>query len=376
MVPRNDSLRNPFKPTAGKMPPELIGRDGIVEEFRDGLENGPGAPERLMRITGMRGMGKTVMLNEFKRIALEEEPAWTVVCETANAGFCTRILDALSRKNLPGNVRIQPTAFGVSLGSLEIERASLDLRDAMMKATEKDKGLLITLDEVQDASLEEIKSLAISIQHVISEDRNIAFAFAGLPSMIDEVVNSSTLTFLRRAIPAALDTIPLNDVADSLADTMRGLGQMNISDELVSKLAQASAGYPFMVQLVGYQTWQTAFKRLGRKAGEITAPDVERGITEARSRFDATVIEPAIHHLPPMAIKYLLAMAEENEPTCSVSDIAQRMGSNISGISMVRARLIKEDLIETPARGKIRFAVPYLAQYLTTNRERIEQSLL
>lgn len=65
-------LQNPFKPTAGKMPPELIGRDQAIEEFRDGLANGPGAPEHLMRVSGMCGMGKTVMLGEFRRIALAE----------------------------------------------------------------------------------------------------------------------------------------------------------------------------------------------------------------------------------------------------------------------------------------------------------------
>lgn len=217
-------VQNPFKPTAGKMPPELIGRDNAIDEFRDGLANGPGAPERLMRVSGMRGMGKTVMLGEFRRIALETDPKWTVVSETANKGFCARILETLSRKSLAGSVRLQPTAFGVSLGSMEIERASLDLRDAMMKATEKGHGLLITLDEVQDASLDETKTLAIAIQHVISEDRDIAFAFAGLPSMISEVVNSDTLTFLRRAVPVALEAIPIPDVAFSLADTMRRLG--------------------------------------------------------------------------------------------------------------------------------------------------------
>ena len=366
-------VQNPFTPTAGKMPPELIGRDNAIDEFRDGLANGPGAPERLMRVSGMRGMGKTVMLGEFRRIALETDPKWTVVSETANKGFCARILETLSRKSLAGSVRLQPTAFGVSLGSMEIERASLDLRDAMMKATEKGHGLLITLDEVQDASLDETKTLAIAIQHVISEDRDIAFAFAGLPSMISEVVNSDTLTFLRRAVPVALEAIPIPDVAFSLADTMRRLGGMEVSDGLVDQLARASAGYPFMVQLVGYQTWQTAFRRLDRKGGEVTARDVEEGIGEARRRFDAMVIEPAMHHLPPSAVRFLLAMAEDGDRTSETAEVAARLNGSITSVSPLRARLIKEGVVESSGRGRIGFAIPYLTDYLMRNREELEQ---
>ena len=78
---------NPFKPTAGKMPPELIGRDFVIESFIDGIENGPGAPECLMRITGARGMGKTVMLNELGRIARAR--GWLVIDEVASPGFCS-----------------------------------------------------------------------------------------------------------------------------------------------------------------------------------------------------------------------------------------------------------------------------------------------
>ena len=90
---------NPFKPTAGKMPPELIGRDYIVEAFVDGIENGAGAPERLMRLTGARGMGKTVMLNELGNVARERD--WLVIDDAASdaggtypasIGRCTRII--------------------------------------------------------------------------------------------------------------------------------------------------------------------------------------------------------------------------------------------------------------------------------------------
>lgn len=181
-------MQNPFKPTAGKNPPALIGRDAVIAEFVEGVENGPGAPGRLMRITGMRGMGKTVMLNEIGRQA--REMGWSVIDETASPGFCDRILESAMPGARVRGVTAGPSVLGVTLGSVEIERTALSLRKALEgQASKKDGGLLVTLDEVQDASLEEMRALAAAIQHVIRDDGNIAFVFAGLPSMIESVVN-------------------------------------------------------------------------------------------------------------------------------------------------------------------------------------------
>jgi len=81
---------NPFKPTAGKMPPILIGRQSIIEDFSEALTNGVGAPGRIMLVTGQRGFGKTVMLTEFRRIAKAQH--WEVIGETASAGLAARSL--------------------------------------------------------------------------------------------------------------------------------------------------------------------------------------------------------------------------------------------------------------------------------------------
>lgn len=356
--------QNPFKPTAGKTPPELIGRDGAVELFREGLENGAGAPGRLLRVTGARGTGKTVMLGEFRRIVGEAMSRWAVVSETASPGFAGRVLEALSDRGVLSSVRIQPSAFGVSLGSLEIERASLGLTEAMMSATARGRGLLITLDEVQDAALEETRALAIAVQNVIGEDRDIALAIAGLPTAIDGVVDGEALTFLRRAEPVELGPIPVDVVAESYADTMgRGDG-MEIGRDLVERMASASAGYPFMVQLVGYQVWQTAFRRNGRRTGSVTASDVETGVAEARRRFDAMVVEPALHRLPPSAMAFLGEMARRGDGPVRTSEVAEGLGKPASSLSPVRARLLREGIVEAPSRGRLRLAIPYMADYL------------
>ena len=120
---------NPFKPTAGKTPPTIIGREDVLEEFNEGLVNGPGAPGRLMRIAGVRGTGKTVLLDECSRLA--QSRGWTVIKEVATEGLCQRILEQLQPKFQAKHARFEPTVAGISIGSIDIERIGPSLRDAM-----------------------------------------------------------------------------------------------------------------------------------------------------------------------------------------------------------------------------------------------------
>ena len=128
---------NPFKPTAGKMPPVLIGRQGIIDDFAEGIDNGAGAPGRLMLITGQRGYGKTVMLTELGRVA--ESRGWGVISETASEGLCGRLIEALADKGVRlRGLSLTPT-IGVpgvtaSLGGASFsaaEQGALTLRDAI-----------------------------------------------------------------------------------------------------------------------------------------------------------------------------------------------------------------------------------------------------
>ncbi len=359
-------VSNPFKPTAGKTPPMLIGRDEAVNNFIEAIDNGPGAPGRLARVSGMRGMGKTVLLNEFGRIA--EDRGWLVVEETATPGYCARILEELTPRTRVKGFRAEPSVLGVSLGGIEVERASLSLRDAMGHALESRRGgLLITLDEVQDASIEETRALAVAIQHMIRDDAEIAFVFAGLPVMVDEVINGESLTFLRRAEPICLGFIGLVEVAKSFEETIAESG-IRIDAEQAGELAAATHGHPFMVQLVGYHTWQSAYRRDG-VAASVTAADIEYGIAEARERFDAIVIEPVIRHLSVAARQYLDAMSRDGDGPSSTSDIAARLAKSTTSLSSVRAKLIDAGVIEPAGRGLVRFTIPFMAAYFAACRE-------
>ena len=358
---------NPFKPTAGKTPPELIGREEALLEFTEGLDNGPGSPGRLMRITGMRGMGKTALLNRLGDIA--HKRGWTVLDETAVGTFTSRMLQSLNFESV-SRASIEPEFLGFKVGSIEFERSAVELRTALAKHAAK-SGLLVTLDEVQDASLDETKALSVAIQHLIREDANVAFAFAGLPSMVEGVVNSDALTFLRRAVPFELGPLFNYEVIDSLEATVLASG-MNISRQVASKLADATGGIPFMVQLVGYHAWQEAARK---NIETIGMEEAERGIATAKRRFNETVIEPALHKLPPSQVRYLLAMSQDEGETSSTGDIALRLNKTPSETSVTRDRLIRSGLIDASAWGKVRFAIPHMREYLQEHVVQIVREL-
>lgn len=358
---------NPFKPTAGKNPPELIGRAYVIDQFVEGIENGPGAPDRLLRIDGTRGTGKTVMLNEIARAAAES--GWDVVDETANEGFCARIVKRLTSRSRVAGASVAPQALGVGLGSLDVERASLSLREAIARhASAKRGGLLVTLDEVQGECLDEMRALAVAVQHAIRDGLDIAFVFAGLPSMVGDVVNGDMMTFLRRATPVHLGFLDTNEVALSFVDTVRASG-LGISDELAARMAELTRGYPFLVQLVGYHVWQAAYRRGGASA-TVESADVERGFAAARGRFDGTVVEPALHRMPAAQLAYLEAMAVDGAVS-STAEVAARLGKTTQSTSPVRAVLIREGLIESPRRGEVAFAVPFMDEYLRTHADEL-----
>ncbi|WP_296009168.1 AAA family ATPase [uncultured Adlercreutzia sp.] len=379
-------VANPFKPTAGKMPPILIGRQSIIDDFREGLANGAGAPGRLMLVMGQRGYGKTVMLTEMRRIA--DDCGWLTISETASEGLTARLINALNPKgwHLEGatvspSVGI-PGVASASLGNASIafdETAALTLRNAIQgvldsRKVKKGNGILFTIDETQAASHDDMVAIATAVQHIItdqdlsplpdSQKKGVAFAFAGLPSLVDELVNHKVLTFLRRSLKRELGDVPLPDVRNAYVESFTDSGKQ-ISDGRAAECAQLSGGYPYMIQLIGYYVWQSA-EREGRTA--VTEEDVARGFGDALQAFGDAVCAPAFDALSSAARKFVLAMAEDGEGPTLVADVAQRAGKSRSWANKYREVLIAEKVIVPADFGYVRFAIPHLAKYLENAR--------
>ncbi|MBW3088906.1 ATP-binding protein [Bifidobacterium sp. 82T24] len=361
---------NPFKPTAGVMPPVLIGRESVVADFDEGLSDGPGAPDRLMLITGPRGSGKTVMLTELGKMASKHR--WMVIDETASEGLTDRLISRIAPEpSRISGVSFKPSVMGASLGEFSIAPAlrPSTLRDAMtarLHALGKGKGLLITLDETQDASIEDMTALATAAQHMLRENAEVAFVFAGLPSLISDLLNAKVLTFLRRASIKELGDVPLQEVREAFSSTIHGAG-IGIDDEALDIATEATGGYPYMIQLVGYHMWRHARRRQDGPSNVITVDDVHSGVEQARAKLGEGACAPVVKQLSERALDYLNAMAVDDGPSAT-SDVAQRMGESMDYANIYRQRLIGEHIITSPARGQVDFAIPFLREYLRSQK--------
>lgn len=157
-----------------------------------------------------------------------------------------------------------------------------------------------------------------------------------------------------------LDNVPLLDVKNAFLESVVDSGK-TISDDNAWKAAQASDGYPYMVQLVGYYMWQSAQRR---HSSEITLDDVDAGIADARIAFDDAVCAPALDGLKSAELEFLQAMAVDVPDVTVVSDIEARTGHSRSWVNKYRAALIKDQVVRAAGHGKLAFAVPHLGEYL------------
>lgn len=376
-------MPNPFKPTAGKMPPILIGRQSIIDDFKEGLENGAGAPGRLMLITGQRGYGKTVMLTELGRVA--KDAGWEVISETASEGMCDRLASALVRPGMKlRGVNVQPSIgvsgiLNASLGgaSFSVDQVALTLREVVNQRLAKmprGKGIVFTIDEAQAASMADMVALATTIQHVIrdkdmrdvfdSDKHGVAFVFAALPSLMDELLHERVLTFLRRSVQHDLGLVAYPDVRSAYIEVVRE-GGLAIDSEVAELAAEASDGYPYMIQLVGYYMWRAAEVR-GSK--EIEEADVIQGKKDALVLFDDAVCAPLFDGLTAAQKLFVKAVAKEAPQPAKVSEIANRAHRSASWVSKYRASLIKERVVESAGYGLVRLSASHLAEYVQSLR--------
>ena len=380
---------NPFKPTAGKMPPILIGRDGLIEDFAEALDNGAGAPGRIMLITGQRGFGKTVLLTEFRRIAASRH--WETIAETASEGLVDRLIAALS----PSDIHMDQASLNPSIGIPGVATASLGqahfqsavepftLRNALLKRLEsrkigKGRGIVITIDETQAASEADLVSIATAVQHVTAsidetdvpdaDKKGVAIVFAGLPHMLNELVNNEVTTFLRRAMRRELENALIPDVKNAFLETVRDSGK-TIGEDDAMTAARETNGYPYMVQLVGYYMWQSAQRR---RSDVIGPEDVENGMRDAVLAFGDAVCTPALDGVDPSGRLFLACMAQDGPSPSRTADIADRAGRSRSWVNKYRSILIGERMIRPAGRGLIEFTVPHFGDYLRSKGNAVD----
>jgi hypothetical protein len=362
---------NPFRPTFGVTPPLLVGRDAEILAFGDALDQGPGAPGRLTLYTGVRGIGKTVMLNEAEGQARQR--GWVTVSETAVPGLVDRLVGsrlpavATSLEAADTGKRLTSVTLPFHLGGITWQPAAVsgpqDLRAQLTALTdhlaERQTGILLTIDELHQADRAGLREVAATVQHCFREERPIAFAGAGLPTSVADLLNDDALTFLRRADRHHLGAVDPADVSDALRGPMETAG-LTITSPAIDVATEGTGGYPFLIQLVGYWICKTA------QAADITSIGSDTalaGVQAARRRFGSLVHQPALRDLSHIDRTFLAAMAVDDGPS-RMADIATRLHADANYASQYRLRLIAADMIRPTSHGYVDYTIPYLREYV------------
>lgn len=362
-------MRDPFKPSFGVSPPLLVGRQELIDLFADGIDAGAGAMSRATLYTGQRGSGKTVLLNAVEEAVRQR--GWLVIAETAIPGLVGRLtgehLPALLAQYNPKAIRshlsgvAMPGGLGASWTSEDVHRVVPGLRGQLFLLAhilaQSETGILVSVDEIGIEAREELRALTTVVQHAFREELDVAFVGAGLPGAVTDLLNDKVITFLRRADRHQLGSVDLGDVRRALRGPIEAAGR-TIKDDVLETMALGTAGYPFLIQLVGSSVW-----REHPNQREVPMTDAVTGVNAAHRRMGSLVHEPSLRGASDVDRTFLLQMAKDAGPS-KIRDIGERMNVDTNYVGQYRLRLIAQELIRPAGYGRVDFALPYLREYL------------
>lgn len=216
--------------------------------------------------------------------------------------------------------------------------------------------MLILIDELQ-ANSEEIRQLVSLYQELVGERLDVALVMAGLPGAVSATLNDKVLTFLNRARKVNLPPLALGDVDAYYARAFEELG-VSVLDEDRRRMVKESMGSPYLMQLLGHNMVIRVTDQ-GRLSGAM----IDAAIEAAQADFENDVCGTLLAALSVRDVQFLSAMALDKSDS-SISVIAKRMNVSQDYAQKYRKRLIGAGAIEPAGWGLIRFAVPYLADYL------------
>lgn len=383
-----DPRRNPFAPGAGSRPPELAGREHILETVAIALHRiSHGRHAQSVILTGLRGVGKTVLLNEMRRAA-EGEGIQAVPIEAPEGqSLPAMIVPALrtallkldrgqaamtmAKRGLGALARFVK-AFKLSYGEIE---ASLDLGEvgiadhgdlevdltdlidvAGAAAAERGTALVLFIDELQYVPENELAALITALHRARQNERPITMVAAGLPQLIGQMGRAKSYAerlFLFTPI-GPLDT----EAATAAIVHPIEAEECGIEPDTVERILEVTQGYPYFLQEWGKQCWDAA------DACPITLHDVELAHPAAIAALDNSFFRVRFDRLTPSEKRYLRAMAEIGDGPFQSTAIAEHIGRQASSFGPVRASLIAKGMIYLPGYGETNFTVPLFGAFM------------
>ena len=355
-----------FQPTFGNRPEQYIGRDGMIEQFMDGLREPVGARNRCTLFLGQRGMGKTALLLELGDRA--QNAGYVVARVTAHEGMPKAIVEQLQlngskffndEKRKVTGVSAGMLGFSLGLTFSEAAERQYGFRSKLSllcdKFAEKGKGVLILVDEIQTSSA--MREVAASYQELVGDRKNIAIAMAGLPHAVSSVLNDKVLTFLNRATKVELGLISTNLIRAYYERSFRSIN-IKVSDDILDRAALSTHGFPYLMQLIGYYLIQYA-----QEGGVITDAVMDKAEKAAMGDMEDNVFKPILAPLSDNDKTFLKALAR-CRGTVTTAKLQNELGKRGPAIQPYRKRLLDAGVIKAPRRGELVFAVPYLSDYL------------
>ena len=356
---------NPFNPQFGKRPQQFIGRELIINDFLKGLADHNDL-NRTTIITGIRGSGKTAILSDI-HTSLDEKK-YAIIDITAHDGMLLEILDGFIRYNKgkswlgKGYNSIQSFSVGALGFSVGLEKKSENethsfrflltgLLDDLMS---KNITTVFLIDEVHNGT-PEMREFAVTYQHLVREEYDIALMMAGLPSSVNDVLNDKILTFLRRAHRVELENIEIKAVEIAYEKAFSKAGRGFLGNAL-QEAAEATDGYPYLIQLLGYYLFNDGSRDIDSKL-------VLQSLELAKLELFRNVHDMLLQGLSIKDQDFLFAMAEDDAAS-DFASIKERLGVSPGYASKYRLRLIAAGMVRPVEHGKLAFVPPYLREYL------------
>lgn len=384
-----NEAENPYAPGAGTRPPALAGRDDVLKNARTSIQRiHGGRSAKSFIFIGLRGVGKTVLLNEVQNIAEElgckslhiEAHDGKSLPELIVPGLRALLLslnlmakatDATRRglrvlKSFVGSVKVK---YGdVDLGlSLPAEKGVADSGDLETDLTavflavgeaakSRSKSVVITIDELQYLSDEELSALIMAVHRVAQKALPVIVVGAGLPQLVGQMGASKSYAERLFNFPKIG---PLEDeYARAAINEPAAKEGVAFTKQALNEIIRVTEGYPYFLQEWGYHVWNIA------KQSPIGETDARAATEGATASLDESFFRVRFDRLTPREKDYLRAMAELGPGPHRSGDIAATLGVLVESSAPLRSGLIRKGMIYSPQHGDTAFTVPLFDQYM------------
>jgi len=377
-------VNNPYTPGAGTPPPEFAGRLEILRQAENAIKrtlNHKTAKNQIL--LGLRGVGKTVLLNRFNQIA-ESEGCQTAIFEADPDHTLPelltqqlhRLLLKLDRRKKAGEdiqrifrlLRSFASKFKVKVGEFEVGLTNefvtgdltIDLTELFvaigMAAKKRDTAVILLIDEMQFLSIKDLSALIIAL-HKISQNRiPLLFYGAGLPHLAR--ISGEAKSYSERLFDfEMIDRLDNKSAIIALVKPALREGITYETDALDAVLKETE-GYPFFLQVWGSHIWEVS------ESSPISITDVSRATSRALKALDNGFFKVRVERLTERQLKYAIAMAAVDSLPASSTEVAGILGISISRAAPMRDELIKKGMAFSPKRGLVAFSVPRFKEYL------------